>query len=139
MAYIEYMDMEPIIGNYLPSQGNLEVVRKLKHSMTPAECILWSRLRANKLDNFHFRRQQLILGFVADFYCHRARLIIEVDGSIHETQVAYDYDRDRLLSAGGCCLLRFSNDQVISDLRSVMLKILVTSRLLERELHPPNP
>ena len=51
--------------------------------MTPAEKILWQELRANKL-GVHFRRQQAIAGFIVDFYCHKAGLVVEVDGDIHD-------------------------------------------------------
>jgi very-short-patch-repair endonuclease len=53
--------------------------------MTPAEKILWQELRVNKL-GVHFRRQQVIAGFIVDFYCHKAALVIEVDGDIHDLQ-----------------------------------------------------
>jgi very-short-patch-repair endonuclease len=57
----------------------------------------WQHLRANQLNGLHFRRQQIIDGFIADFYCHVARLVIEVDGEIHQQQAEYDAERDRVL------------------------------------------
>ena len=57
--------------------------------MTPAEKILWNELRANKL-GVHFRRQQVIAGFIVDFYCHKAGLVVEVDGDIHDLQKEED-------------------------------------------------
>ncbi len=53
--------------------------------MTHAETILWNEIRANKL-GVHFRRHQVIAGFIVDFYCHAANLVIEVDGEIHENK-----------------------------------------------------
>jgi very-short-patch-repair endonuclease len=53
--------------------------------MTPAERILWQELRGNKL-GAHFRRQQIIAGFIVDFYCHKVALVIEVDGDVHDLQ-----------------------------------------------------
>ena len=66
--------------------------------MTPAEKILWNELRANKL-GVHFRRHQIIQGFIVDFYCHKAALVIEVDGDIHDLQQEEDARRERALSA----------------------------------------
>ena len=57
--------------------------------MTPAEKILWEELRANKL-GVHFRRQQVISGFIVDFYCHKAALVLEVDGDVHDLQQEED-------------------------------------------------
>jgi len=96
--------------------------------MTEAERVLWSRLRANRLQNLHFRRQVVIRGFIADFYCHAARLIIEVDGAVHETQVEHDVERERILTSIGYRILRFSNEDVLNNLGRTMLKILIACR-----------
>ena len=58
--------------------------KEFRRNMTLAEKILWRQLRRNQLGGYHFRRQQVIDGFIADFYCNAAKLIIEVDGGIHE-------------------------------------------------------
>ena len=68
--------------------------------MTPAEKILWQELRANKL-GVHFRRQQVIAGFIVDFYCHKAGLVIEVDGDIHDLQREEDARWEKVLSEMG--------------------------------------
>ncbi|HEY9633431.1 MAG TPA: DUF559 domain-containing protein [Coleofasciculaceae cyanobacterium] len=91
--------------------------------MTQEEKILWQQLRANKLNGLHFRRQQIIDGFIADFYCHTARLVIEVDGEIHQQQAEYDAERDQVLSARGVRLLRIKNEQVRQNLDSVLARI----------------
>ncbi|MEC4892854.1 MAG: DUF559 domain-containing protein [Oscillatoria sp. PMC 1051.18] len=93
--------------------------------MTEEEKILWSHLRVNRLNGFHFRRQQIIDGFIADFYCHAADLIIEVDGKIHEKQVEYDEERDRLLSSRGLILLRIKNEEVKENLDGILERIAV--------------
>ena len=67
--------------------------------MTPAEKILWEELRANK-PGVHFRRQQIIAGFIVDFYCHKAALVIEVDGDIHDLQKEEDERWEKVLSHG---------------------------------------
>jgi very-short-patch-repair endonuclease len=91
--------------------------------MTPEEKILWQYLRANRLNNLHFRRQQIIDGFIADFYCHAAALVIEVDGKIHEQQVEYDAERDKVLKARGLRLLRIKNEEVRQELDKVLMRI----------------
>ena len=100
-----------------------ERARELRRDMTPAEKILWQRLRTNKLNGLHFRRQQIIHGYFADFYCHQHALIVEVDGGIHETQKEYDAERESFLRALGFRVIRFTNKDVDNDLRSVLQKI----------------
>ena len=90
--------------------------------MTPAEKILWEELRANKL-GVHFRRQQVIQGFIVDFYCHKAGLVIEVDGDIHDLQKEEDERREKVLSALGLRVVRFRNDEVMRGLSAVMERI----------------
>ncbi len=91
--------------------------------MTPAERLLWQALRRNAANGLHFRRQQVIAGFIADFYCHAAALIVEVDGSVHETQTESDAERDAILSSLDLRVLRISNDELMSDLPGVVRKI----------------
>ena len=70
---------------------------ELRRDMTPAERVLWKSLRGNQLQELHFRRQQVVEGFIVDFCCHSALLVVEVDGGIRETQRDYDADRDQIL------------------------------------------
>ncbi len=97
--------------------------KDLRRQMTAAERLLWQHLRANRLAGLHFRRQQLIDGFIVDFYCHAARLIVEVDGGVHDKQAAYDAERDRLLAARGLLVLRVSNREVMQNPVDVLLRI----------------
>ena len=91
--------------------------------MTGAEELLWHALRNNRLYGLHFRRQQIIDGFIIDFYCHKAALAIEVDGPIHVKQKDYDRDRDQVLNCRGIQVLRFDNDEVERNLESVLATI----------------
>ncbi|WP_414575883.1 endonuclease domain-containing protein [Anabaena sp. CCY 9402-a] len=105
---------------------NLEKMQRAKEfrrQMTPAEKILWQHLCGNRLHGLHFRRQQIIDGFIADFYCHAARLVIEVDGKIHEQQAEYDAERDKVLSARGLRLLRIKNEEVVQEIDRVLMLI----------------
>ena len=99
--------------------------RELRRNMTPAEKILWSRLRTNKFHGIHFRRQQVIDKYIVDFYCHKFALVIEVDGSIHELQKELDAEREAYLIERGFHVLRFANDEVLTDVFAVLEKILL--------------
>ena len=76
------------------------------------------------MGGLHFRRQQVIDGFIADFYCRAARLIVECDGAVHQHQVEYDRERDAVLSTHNLRVLRFTNDSIKNDINSVLNDIL---------------
>ena len=101
-----------------------ERARELRRDMTPAERILWEKLRHNRLNGLHFRRQQIINGYIVDFYCHSKALILEVDGEIHDAQKDYDSERDNNLIARGFSVLRFTNEEVKDDLAAALQKII---------------
>jgi very-short-patch-repair endonuclease len=91
--------------------------------MTPAERRLWNCLRANRLGGLQFRRQQVIGGFIVDFYCHAAAVVVEVDGPVHEEQTDYDAERHRMLTARGLRIVRFTNEQVNRSLPDVLRRL----------------
>jgi very-short-patch-repair endonuclease len=97
--------------------------REFRRNMTPAEDCLWQRLRANRLKGWHFRRQQVIAGYIVDFYCHAARLVVEVDGGIQAMLVEEDARRDQALQQLGLTLLRVRNEEVLDKLEDVLSKI----------------
>jgi very-short-patch-repair endonuclease len=99
-----------IVRGQTVASERLSLAKKLRHEMTPAERALWSALRRNGLDGFHFRRQQVMEGFIVDFYCDAAKLAIELDGTVHEEQWQYDQSRDKCISRRGVRILRFSNE-----------------------------
>jgi very-short-patch-repair endonuclease len=94
--------------------------------MTLAEARLWAGLRGRRLAGLRFRRQQIIDGFIVDFYCHAARLVIEVDGGIHRDQQGHDEARDRIFTSRGLRILRFTNDAVLERLDDVLTQIACT-------------
>lgn len=108
-----------VIGQRVASI-KIQKAKDLRQHMTEAEQVLWQRLRTNQLGGWHFRRQQVIGGFVVDFYCHAASLAIEVDGPIHGMQVDYDMEGDRVLAAYGVRVLRIKNQEVLEDIESVL-------------------
>ncbi len=79
-------------------------------------------MRANTL-GVHFRRQQIIAGFIVDFYCHKAALVVEVDGDIHDLQQEEDARREKALHEMGLRIARFRNDEVVRDLAAVVGRI----------------
>ena len=116
------MPVKNIIPGQKVTKEKQERARELRREMTPAEKILWEELRANKL-GVHFRRQQVIQGFIVDFYCHRAGLVVEVDGDVHDLQKEEDERREKVLSALGLRVVRFKNDEVVRNLMVVVTKI----------------
>lgn len=86
--------------------------RNLRENMTNAELVLWNRIRNNQLLGFRFKAQHPVAGFIADFYCHKAKLVIEADGLIHQTQKEYDLDRDKIFNDLGLTVIRFSNEEI---------------------------
>jgi len=114
------------VKNIIPGQSVKKEkhhrAKELRRDMTPAEKILWQELRANKL-GFHFRRQQIIAGFIVDFYCHKADLVIEVDGDIHDLQPEEDARREMVLGELGLRMVRFRNEDILKNLSTVLEKI----------------
>jgi very-short-patch-repair endonuclease len=96
--------------------------------MTPAERTLWAEIRGRQLDGAKFRRQQVIAGYIADFYCHAARLVVELDGPLHRHQAEYDAERDKAIRLYGLHVLRFTNDDVENDLDTVLSTIAAAIR-----------
>ncbi len=90
--------------------------------MTPEELIIWRELRSNQL-GAHFRRQQVLAPYIVDFYCHAARLVLEIDGSPHRQQQGYDAMRDVYFRRHGMIVLRLSNASVRNDFASVIAAI----------------
>ena len=116
------MPIKNIIPGQRVTKEKLQRAKELRQDMTPAEKILWNELRANKL-GVHFRRQQVIAGFIVDFYCHRAALVIEVDGDVHDLQKQEDARREKVLLEMGLKVVRFKNDEVVRELPEVVEKI----------------
>lgn len=111
--------------HYDAYQKIFENARFLKKVMTPAEELLWQQLRGRRFKGHKFRRQHPLKSFIADFYCHSAKLVIEIDGGYHNTHEAKNYDKIRkdALRELGISVIRFTNYQVLSDLNSVLKEI----------------
>lgn len=108
---------------YRDSQTDLR--RTLRRNATLTERMLWHHLRKKQLEGFKFRRQAGIGRYIADFYCPKARLIIELDGNSHTTEEAKRYDviRDAYIENLGLTVLRFTNNAVLYQLKYVLEQI----------------
>ena len=101
----------------VPSKGALVRAKRLRRILTPSEEAIWEHLRDRKLLGLKFRRQVPVGPYVADFYCYELRLVLELDGSIHEeaSQISHDVTRDANLEALGFRVLRFTNQEATDN------------------------
>ena len=102
-----------------------ENARELRNKQTESEIILWNILKDYKLRGFKFSRQHPIANYIADFYCHKAKLIIEIDGEYHNNmeQVLIDKERTEYFNEIGLQEIRFTNNQVLFEIEIVLNKI----------------
>ena len=110
-------------------QTIIELCRELRQRETPAEKLLWEQLRNRELFAHKFLRQYPVcttstlkrkLYYIPDFYCHKAKLVVEADGPIHLFKKEYDQNRDEVLRTLGLNILRFTNEQILNDIESVL-------------------
>jgi very-short-patch-repair endonuclease len=102
-----------------PSSGAHSRARTLRRNMTEAERQVWRILRLRQMEGHKFRRQVPIGRFIADFACHEARLIIEIDGGQHDLSLAPETERTEFLEGEGYRVLRFWNNEVLANLDGV--------------------
>lgn len=113
--------------------------KSLRQTMTRAEALLWRYLKAHRIDGLGFRRQVPIRHFVADFACHAARIVVELDGETHDfvSRQNSDKARDVFFRAQGYLVLRFSNNDVLTNLAGVIEAI--RHAAAPRHMLPPSP
>ncbi len=111
-------------GGYQYS-GLKELVRELRQKQTSAEALLWALVRNRQLLGFKFRRQHQFGDYITDFYCHKAQLVIECDGPVHQPneQWHHDQNRDAYMIAQGLRVLRFRNERILNDTEKVLDEI----------------
>lgn len=107
-----------------PSSSFLKA-QSLRNNETQAEKILWEKLRNNQLKGYKFRRQHPVSLYIADFYCHQLKLIIEVDGEYHNTleQIKKDDERTQVLRDNGMKIIRFTNYEIENNVDKVITEI----------------
>ncbi|MBF0158225.1 MAG: DUF559 domain-containing protein [Magnetococcales bacterium] len=115
----------------------VEVARSLRRELTPTEEVLWRALRASKR-GYKVRRQQPMGPFIVDFFVPQARLVIEIDGSVHELQQQQEYDRERqeFLEQSGVSFLRFKDQHIENYLEYVVEKI---DQVVRQKASCPSP
>ena len=108
------------------------IAQKLRREPTKAERILWRSINRGQLDGFRFRRQVPLAGYIVDFACHEARLVLELDGATHSSdeELAADAARQQKLEKEGYTVLRLRNAEVYDSLDGVAETILLKLRAL---------
>ncbi len=101
----------------------LQLKRELRKNQTPAERVLWEALRNRELNGMKWRRQANIDIFIADFLCTEHRLIIEVDGEIHDAQQENDRLRTQVIGDHDYRVIRFKNEEILQKLPDVLQRI----------------
>jgi len=119
--------------------NKLTFARQLRSAQTDAEHLLWSRLRAHRLMDLKFRRQQPVGPYVVDFFCPEKKLIVELDGGQHQDRAAHDASRDAWLKAEGYVVLRYWNNELMSNLDGVLEDICRCAGVLESPSPLPLP
>jgi very-short-patch-repair endonuclease len=101
----------------------MELAKMLRNTMTYHENLLWEKLKGKQICGLRFRRQHPISFFIVDFYCHEARLVIEVDGEIHVDKIDYDDGRSAEMEKFGIKVIRFTNFEVENNIGKVIKRI----------------
>jgi very-short-patch-repair endonuclease len=114
----------------------MEAARILRKNMTNSEKLLWEKLKGKQVCGLRFRRQHPIDIFIADFYCHEARVVIEIDGEIHNLQEEYDDGRSAEMERFDIKVIRFTNEEVEYNIEMVINKI--KEIVNERIISPPS-
>ena len=118
-------DISRINMFYGADSRTLRAAAMLRKNMTLAELILWKKLKDWTIFNTKFRKQHPVFIFIVDFYCHEYKLVIEVDGDIHNDEELSEYDLGRTaeLNKFGLKVIRFTNDQILFNNDWVIAKI----------------
>ena len=104
-------------------EQRIRSAREMRINPTQAEKILWEELRGRRLVGLRFKKQCVMGKLIADFYCPASRLVIEVDGDIHDYQKEYDSIRTRHFYDHGTHVIRFTNEMVLNDLDNILSQI----------------
>jgi very-short-patch-repair endonuclease len=119
------------------TRKSIEYSRRLRTTQTDAERMLWRELRLKQFAGYKFRRQHPVGKYIVDFACLEAGLCVEVDGSQHADQPPYDEVRARFLSSRGFTVLRFWDNQVLTQIDSV--KQAIWNALQDKKPPPSQP
>ncbi len=115
------------------SKRHIQQARSLRKRQTPAEQILWEKIRNRRINDKKFRRQVPVGPYVVDFLCCELKLVIEVDGDVHAGKEEYDLSREKYLEEKGYHIIRFTNGEIFYELENVL------HRLFDVTLNSPLP
>jgi very-short-patch-repair endonuclease len=118
------------------SSGMNTIAKILRKRLTDTEKVLWRHLRAKQVEGHKFRRQEPIGKYIVDFVCHEKRIIIELDGGQHSIDKDRDIERDEWLTGQGYKILRFWNNEVLTNIDGV-LEVIKENCLKHPPLTPP--
>jgi very-short-patch-repair endonuclease len=120
-----YLNMDELDKTmyFRASPGIMVKARELRNNMTNSERLLWERLKGKQIYGLRFRRQHTINIFIADFYCHDVKLVVELDGGIHSLQEEYDSGRSAEMEKFGITVIRFTNVEVKENIKMVVTRI----------------
>jgi very-short-patch-repair endonuclease len=118
-----------------PGYDKLERARRLRRDITPQERLLWGHLRDRRLGGAKFRKQMWLAGYIADFACPEARLVVEADGSQHADEA--EYDAARAFASLGWRTLRFWNNEITENIDEVLTMIAAALPSPSRPASPP--
>ena len=112
-----------------------DLAKEFRKRSTPAEALLWEALRDKQLDGVKFYRQRPFTRYILDFYAPAVKLVIEIDGGIHETRGQKEYDKIRtdFLEANELTVIRFTNEEIINHLEYCLAEI---HRVIDEDPHP---
>ena len=104
--------MVHLVRNQDIKRDKLELAKQFRKEATPSENIVWQLIRNRKIHNLKWRRQQIIEGFVADFYCSDLNVVLEIDGEVHDNDSAREYDqlRTEIFESLGITTYRLKNE-----------------------------
>ncbi|KYG71916.1 hypothetical protein AWW68_18060 [Roseivirga spongicola] len=110
---------------YGASPTLFEQAKRLRENMTYHEKLLWEKIKSNQIHGLRFKAQHPIAIYIVDFYCHKLKLVIEVDGKNHmeKDQAEYDADRSHELHDFGISVIRFSNQEIEQNIEKVITEI----------------
>ena len=124
---------------YNSNKITFDNAKALRKTSTETENILWEMVRGRKFMGLKFRRQHPIGRFIADFYCHDKKFVIEVDGSIHNSEEQREYDAGRTyeLNENGIQVIRFTNNEIEKELQKVLTQL--KEFVENKKLSSPHP
>lgn len=119
------MVLKKYTQHYNAENKTKSFAKALRRPLTPAENRFWYFVRDKKLFGLKFRRQHPIGNFIADFYCHEYKLVIEIDGNVHliNSQKIKDLERDRIMKEEGLTVIRFSNEDVFFNPQIIEIEL----------------